>query len=97
MKYLPLFALVLSSFPTTAVFADVVGPSGKAIDCFYTEKIGSRIELGQSICLSVGGRMFMARCEMSLNVAMWQETQNGCVPSSLIQRLQHLKPIGNPA
>jgi hypothetical protein len=27
--------------------------------------------------------MFTAQCQMSLNVPMWRETQNGCLSSSL--------------
>jgi hypothetical protein len=31
----------------------------------------------------VNGRMFTAQCQMSLNVPMWRETQNGCATSTL--------------
>lgn len=70
------------------VFADVVSPKGKVIDCYCTDKTGSRVELGQTICLQVDGRMFMAQCQMSLNVPMWRETQKGCLSS----RLQNIQP-----
>jgi len=42
----------------------------KSIDCYCTDSGGQRIELGESICLQVGGRMFTAQCQMSLNVPM---------------------------
>lgn len=61
------------------ISADVTSPSGKTVDCYCTDKAGSRVELGEHRCLSVGGRIFMARCEMSLNVPMWRETEGGCV------------------
>lgn len=63
--------------------ADVTGPGGKTIDCYCTDKSGSRIELGEMICLQVDGRMFMAQCQMSLNVPMWREISPGCLSSGL--------------
>ncbi|MEM8692235.1 MAG: hypothetical protein AAGG57_10150 [Pseudomonadota bacterium] len=67
----------------SAVFADVTGPGGKTVECYCTDKTGSRIELGETICLQVDGRMFMAQCQMSLNSPMWREVQEGCISSSL--------------
>ncbi len=83
-----LFALIflLGSGP---VLADVVGPGGKVQDCYCTDKSGSRVELGETICLQVDGRMFMAQCQMSLNVPMWREVSKGCVSS----RLQSIDPL----
>ncbi|WP_081784069.1 hypothetical protein [Sulfitobacter donghicola] len=63
--------------------ADVLTPQGKTIDCYCTDKAGARIELGETICLQVDGRMFMAQCQMSLNVPMWRETREGCLSSEL--------------
>ncbi|ABF63673.1 hypothetical protein TM1040_0940 [Ruegeria sp. TM1040] len=68
--------------------ADVVGPGGKTIDCYCTDKQGARIELGETICLQVDGRLFMAQCQMSLNVPMWREVQEGCLSAS-----NHLSPL----
>ncbi|PCJ06079.1 MAG: hypothetical protein COB16_14000 [Rhodobacteraceae bacterium] len=84
-----------------AVFAlpalsDVKGLGGKTIDCYCTDKSGSRVELGQTICLHVDGRMFMAQCQMSLNVPMWREVQQGCLSSSRDQRLANYSPIASP-
>ncbi len=63
--------------------ADIVLPDGKVIDCYCTDRSGGRVELGQTICLYVDGRAFMARCEMSLNVPMWRETGESCTTSLL--------------
>lgn len=63
--------------------ADVTYPGGKTVECYCTDKSGGRIELGQTICLQVDGRMFMAQCQMSLNVPMWREVDRGCLSSSL--------------
>ena len=83
-----IFAFCLLSAPA---FADVVAPGGKTIDCYCTDRSGLRIELGETICLQVDGRMFMAQCQMSLNVPMWREVQAGCLSSSLKrgQQLPH--------
>lgn len=62
--------------------------NGKAIDCYCTDKSGSRVELGEYICLHVDGKMFTAQCQMSLNVPMWRKTQDGCLSSSLPQQSQ---------
>ncbi|MEQ6248197.1 hypothetical protein ABMC89_04845 [Sulfitobacter sp. HNIBRBA3233] len=75
-----LLVLLLASGP---MHADVVTPQGKTIDCYCTDSSGSRVELGESICLQVDGRMFTAQCQMSLNVPMWRETSEGCLSSRL--------------
>lgn len=64
--------------------ADVTSPSGKTVECYCTDTSGARVELGQTICLRVDGRMFMAQCQMSLNSPMWREVQEGCLSSSLL-------------
>lgn len=71
------FTLVLA----TPALADVTSPSGKTVDCYCTDSKGQRIELGQTICLQVDGRMFMAQCQMSLNNPMWREVSAGCLSS----------------
>lgn len=65
------------------VSADAAGPGGKTIDCYCTDKSGARVELGELRCLQVDGRMFMAQCQMSLNVPMWREVRSGCLSASL--------------
>lgn len=69
--------------PAPAAHADVIGPGGKTIDCYCTDKNGSRVELGEIRCLRVDGRSFMAQCQMSLNVPMWREVQANCLSASL--------------
>ena len=41
-----------------------VRPSQRVIDCYCTDRSGSRVELGETICLTVDGRAFLARCEI---------------------------------
>ncbi len=71
--------------------ADVTSPSGKTVECYCTDKSGSRIELGQTVCLQVDGRMFTAQCQMSLNSPMWREVEQGCLSSSLNSPQQPLQ------
>ena len=73
---------LIAGLPMMAA-GDVTGPNGKTIDCYCTDKTGSRIELGQTICMQVDGRMFMAQCQMSLNSPMWRQLSDGCATSSL--------------
>lgn len=56
---------------------------GKTVDCYCTDRNGDRVELGQTICLRVDGRMFMAQCQMSLNNPMWRKVADGCLSSGL--------------
>lgn len=53
----------------------------KTVDCYCTDSTGGRIEIGQSICMTVGGRSFTAQCQMSLNSPMWREMNPGCLSS----------------
>ena len=47
-------------------------------DCYCTDGRGRRVELGEKVCLTVGGRMFLAECGMSLNNPAWREVEEGC-------------------
>ncbi|UWQ17161.1 hypothetical protein [Jannaschia sp. M317] len=75
MKRIILF-LCLLALP---VAADVTSPSGKTVDCYCTDSTGGRVEMGQRTCLAVGGRQFMAKCDMSLNVPIWRDTGESCL------------------
>lgn len=44
---------------------------------------GSKHELGQTVCIRVGGKPYLARCETSLNVTTWHKIQDGCPEASL--------------
>lgn len=81
--------LAIALLCATPALADVKGPGGKVRDCYCTDRNGARVELGETICLHVDGRMFMAQCQMSLNVPMWREVQKGCLSS----RLQSPQPV----
>lgn len=85
--------LILLCCVTPALADQSIG--GKTVDCYCTDRDGNRVDLGQTICLQVDGRMFMAQCQMSLNVPMWREVAQGCYSSSLT-RSKDLQPTINP-
>lgn len=67
---------------STTASADT-GFSGYGSDCYCTDKQSQRIELGQRICMYVGGRSFVAECQMSQNVPMWREVDEICPGASI--------------
>ncbi|MEM6593684.1 MAG: hypothetical protein AAF672_02770 [Pseudomonadota bacterium] len=68
--------LISASIATQSIAA-----TQKTVDCYCTDSGGARVELGEVRCMTVGGRLFMARCEMSLNVPMWREQKGSCTLS----------------
>ncbi|MEM6305680.1 MAG: hypothetical protein AAF744_13255 [Pseudomonadota bacterium] len=86
--------LFLSLVIALPAAADVTSPSGKTVDCYCTDRNHKRIELGETICMQVDGRMFMAQCQMSLNSPMWREVSEGCLSSGLHSPLDPLQSSG---
>ncbi|MEZ5715907.1 MAG: hypothetical protein R3D85_12475 [Paracoccaceae bacterium] len=76
---IPLVAVLTAASPALADY----NLNGKVIDCYCTDSTGGRIEIGDMICLQVDGQMFMAQCQMSLNVPMWRKIRDGCLSSQL--------------
>ena len=77
-------SLILFVLAASPALADVTSPSGRTVECYCTDTQGLRIELGETICLQVDGRAFMAKCDMSLNVPIWRDTGNGCLSSQVL-------------
>lgn len=46
-------------------------------DAFCSNR-GTHVAMGDLSCLRVDGRVFLARCGMSLNNPVWREVQDGC-------------------
>ncbi len=73
-----------------AALTAVAGPAladwnmnGVTIDCYCTDTTGGKVDIGEMACLFVDGKMFMAQCDMSLNVPIWRKVSDGCATSSL--------------
>ena len=47
-------------------------------DCYCTDSLGQRVEMGQMACLIIGSRRVLARCDMSVNNPTWREQSEGC-------------------
>ena len=90
MRALALIVVLIAS----PALPDVTSPSGKTVDCYCTDRNRNRVELGEMRCLQVDGRMFMAQCQMSLNVPMWREVQQGCLSSRLNLSEPSIDPLG---
>ncbi len=76
--------LLVACLAASPALADVKLRDGRTLDCYCTDSSGGRVELGESICLFVDGRAFMAMCEMSLNNPIWRDTGQGCLSSRLM-------------
>ncbi|MCA0920934.1 hypothetical protein [Pseudooceanicola nanhaiensis] len=77
MAPLALLSLTLASLAPLPAQADIKRGT-KVIECYCTGTQGERHELGDIICLHVDSRDFTAQCQMSLNVPMWRELNEGC-------------------
>ena len=75
----PFVVAALLLVAEAAMAAD--GPPDARCNC--RNRDGSRHELGQVVCLDVGGQRYLALCEMVLNVTSWQKVQDGCPSASL--------------
>ncbi|MBJ3775066.1 hypothetical protein [Acuticoccus mangrovi] len=47
-------------------------------DCYCTDSEGTRVEIGDHACLTIGGREVFALCDMSLNNPAWRKEADGC-------------------
>jgi len=85
--------LPLSLIAATPALSDAT-IGGRTVECYCTDSQGARVEMGETICLRVDGKMFMARCAMSLNVPIWRRIADGCLSSSLGQPSQPVIDAG---
>ena len=88
-RLIPLLTLGLMASPVLADY----NMNGKIIDCYCTNSTGGQVDIGEMICLHVDGKMFMAQCQMSLNMPMWRKISDGCVSSELRQPRFNPRPI----
>ena len=88
-RLFPLLTLGLLASPALADY----NMNGKIIDCYCTDSTGGHVDIGEMICLHVDGKMFMAQCQMSLNVPMWRKISDGCVSSELLQPRFSPRPV----
>ena len=75
--------LLFSSGSALAEDAVVAQSKTKWPECYCTDTYGKRRELGDIICLTVGGRSYEAKCIMAQNNPFWRDLERGCLSSSL--------------
>lgn len=63
--------------------ADIKRPGGAVVECYCRDGRGGEVALGETTCLFVGGRAFVAQCQMALNNPVWRDTGEACVSSGL--------------
>lgn len=51
--------------------------------CTCRNKDGSKLELGQTACIRVGDKAYLARCEKELNVMTWRKLRDACPEARL--------------
>lgn len=74
-----LFAFALIAWAFSFTSAAIAAQKKAGPECFCTDKQGQRRELGDIVCLTVGGRSFRAKCVMAQNVPFWRDLSEACV------------------
>ncbi|MGV1792681.1 hypothetical protein [Rhizobium sp. A37_96] len=59
-----------------AVIASVPALAGE--NCYCKNTDGKQHAVGEVACMTVGGKSYLAQCEMNLNVTSWSKLQDGC-------------------
>ncbi|NTF41713.1 hypothetical protein G6L80_07240 [Agrobacterium rhizogenes] len=59
-----------------AVIASVSALAGE--NCYCKNTDGKQHAVGEVACMTVGGKSYLAQCEMNLNVTSWSKLQEGC-------------------
>ncbi|MFS8045064.1 hypothetical protein [Rhizobium sp. BR 314] len=47
-------------------------------NCYCKNADGKQHSVGEVVCMDVGGKSYLAQCEMNLNVTSWSKLQDGC-------------------
>lgn len=47
-------------------------------ECYCTDSVGQRVDIGQTACLQIGSRQVLARCDTSVNLTTWRTIGEGC-------------------
>lgn len=76
------------------VMASVSASAGE--NCYCKNTDGKQHAVGEVACMTVGGKSYLAQCEMNLNVTSWSKLQDGCPvteKSPWRQSAWHVTPI----
>jgi hypothetical protein len=73
-------AAVVTTPANSQTFEPPTATEGYSSSESYCSNQGHRVEVGDLSCLRVNGRVFLARCGMSLNNPVWRMVQDSCPP-----------------
>ncbi len=73
-------AAVVTTPANSQTFEPPTAKEGYSYSESYCSNQGHRVEVGGLSCLRVDGRVFLARCGMSLNSPVWRMVQDSCPP-----------------
>lgn len=71
---------------------DPNAPPLPVIENYCRDANGQRREMGEIICINASCQTWLAKCDMSLNNAVWRKIQEGCPTAGLLERMNKLKP-----
>ena len=77
-----ILAVLVAAPASSQTFESVPAKEGYSYSESYCSNRGHRVEMGDLSCLRVDGRVFLARCDMSLNNPVGRTVQDSC-PSGL--------------
>lgn len=78
MKSVPAPLMAALALALAGLSAGVTIAAPPDARCTCRKRDGTKAELGQTTCIRVGGDVYLARCEMALNVTTWRRLQDGC-------------------
>jgi hypothetical protein len=81
--------LVMAIAMLIAAGIPVLAANGIACRCLYQ---GRYFEQGETVCIHVGGRSRLARCDMELNNSSWKFIQDSC-PAALFSPVPPRPPV----
>jgi len=83
MKSVAALLLVVLVSVFAGMFSTLSFASPPDARCTCRNRDGSKLQLGQTVCIRVGDMAYLARCEMELNVTTWRKIRDGCPEARL--------------
>jgi hypothetical protein len=71
-------AAIITTPANSQTFEPPPAKEGYSYSDSYCSNQGHRVAMGDLSCLRVDGRVFLARCGMSLNSPVWRMVQDSC-------------------
>ncbi|TXI04785.1 MAG: hypothetical protein E6Q76_11960 [Rhizobium sp.] len=69
---------VVLGLPLVVIAAIASVPALAGQNCYCKNTDGRQHAVGEVACMTVGGKSYLAQCEMNLNVTSWAKLQDGC-------------------